>query len=66
MRAIEPSAEVDALVASINSQRKAYYAEIAEKNGISLKAVEARAGVKAIELSAPGAYIDTGEGWRKK
>ena len=61
--AVKPSAEVDALVMSINSQRKVYYQEIASKNGITLQAVEARAGLKAIEKTAPGGYINTGDGW---
>jgi uncharacterized protein len=64
--AVKPSAEVDALVVSINSQRKVYYQEIAKKNDISLQAVEARAGLKAIEKTAPGGYINTGDGWIQK
>lgn len=64
--AVKPSADVDALVNSINSQRKVYYQEIAEKNGISLQAVEARAGQKAIEKTTPGGFINTGDGWVKK
>jgi len=64
--AVKPSADVDALVTSINSQRKAYYQEIATRNGISLQAVEVRAGQKAIEKTAAGGYINTGDGWRKK
>jgi uncharacterized protein YdbL (DUF1318 family) len=64
--AIKPSAEVDALVASINSQRKVYYQEIATKNGISLQAVEVRAGEKAIEKTAAGDYVNIGTGWQKK
>ncbi len=64
--AVKPSAEVDALVISINSQRKVYYQDIATKNGISLQAVEARAGLKAIEKTAPGGYINTGDGWLQK
>ncbi|MCB1690191.1 MAG: YdbL family protein [Halioglobus sp.] len=64
--AVKPSPEVDALVVSINSQRKVYYQDIATKNGISLQAVEARAGLKAIEKTAPGDYINTGDGWLQK
>lgn len=64
--AVKPSPEVDALVMSINSQRKVYYQEIANKNDITLQAVEARAGLKAIEKTAPGDYINTGDGWLKK
>jgi uncharacterized protein YdbL (DUF1318 family) len=64
--AIKPSTEVNALVASINSQRKAQYQKIATKNGISLEAVEVRAGQKAIERTSPGEFINTGSGWQKK
>jgi uncharacterized protein YdbL (DUF1318 family) len=64
--AVKPSAEVDALVVSINTQRKVYYQEIASKNGITLQAVEARAGLKAIEKTGPGGYINTGDGWLQK
>ncbi len=60
------SAEVEALVSSINSQRKAHYLKIASKNDISLAAVEVRAGKKAIEKTPAGQYISTGEGWQKK
>jgi uncharacterized protein YdbL (DUF1318 family) len=64
--AIKPSGEVDALVANINSQRKAQYQKIAKKNGISLQAVEARAGVKALQKTPAGEYINTGTGWQVK
>jgi len=60
------SAEVNRLVAEINSKRKAHYNKIASKNGISLEAVEVRAGQKAIEKSDSGAYINRGDGWEKK
>lgn len=64
--AIKPSTEVNALVANINSQRKAQYQKIATKNSISLEAVEVRAGQKAIEKTSPGEFINTGSGWQKK
>ena len=64
--AIKTSEEVDALVANINSQRKAQYQKIAKKNGISLQQVEARAGVKALEKTPTGEYINTGTGWQVK
>lgn len=64
--AVKPSPEVDALVISINSQRKVYYQDIATKNDISLQAVEARAGLKAVEKTAPGGYVNTGDGWLQK
>jgi uncharacterized protein YdbL (DUF1318 family) len=60
------SPEVEALVDAINSQRKAQYQNIADKNGISLEAVEVRAGKKAIEKTPAGEYISTGSGWQKK
>lgn len=64
--AVKPSPEVDALIISINSQRKVYYQDIATKNDISLQAVEARAGLKAVEKTAPGGYVNTGDGWLQK
>jgi uncharacterized protein YdbL (DUF1318 family) len=66
LAAVKPSTEVDALVASINSQRKAHYQKIATKNSISLEAVEARAGLKAMEKTPVGEFIDVGTGWQKK
>ena len=66
LAAVKPSAEVNKLVESINKQRKAQYQKIAEKNGISLEAVEVRAGKKAIEKTGPGEYVNTGGGWQKK
>lgn len=64
--AVQSSAEVDALVQEINTQRKAHYQKIADKNDITLQAVEARAGLKAIEKTPPGEYVNTGAGWQKK
>lgn len=63
---IKPSSEVDTLVSDINNKRKAYYQKIADKNGISLQAVEVRAGQKAIEKTAPGEFINIGGGWEEK
>ncbi|MFL3653733.1 MAG: YdbL family protein [Halioglobus sp.] len=64
--AIKPSTKVTALVADINSQRKVYYQEIANQNSISLQAVEARAGIKAIEKTPPGEFVNSGAGWQLK
>jgi uncharacterized protein YdbL (DUF1318 family) len=64
--AVKPSGEVDALVISINNQRKVYYQGIAAKNDISLQAVESRAGLKAIEKTTAGGYVNTGDGWLQK
>lgn len=66
LAAVKPSNDVNALVESINSKRKAHYQKIATKNGISLEAVEVRAGQKAIEKTPAGQYINSGGGWQKK
>lgn len=63
----KPSAEVAALVADINSQRKAKYQEIATRNGTGLAAVEALAAKKAIEKTPAGEMIKLPSGeWLKK
>lgn len=66
LAAVKPSGEVNKLVESINAQRKAHYQKIAKKNGISLEAVEVRAGKKAIEKTPRGEFINSGSGWQKK
>ena len=66
LAAVKPSGEVDNLVASINSKRKAHYQQIAKQNGISLQAVEVRAGQKAMKKTPAGEYINSGGGWKKK
>lgn len=64
--AVKPSAEVNALVADINAQRRAHYRKIAVDNDITLQAVEARAGLKAIQKTPAGGFVNTGAGWQKK
>lgn len=64
--AVKPSADVNALIESINAQRKAHYQKIAAKNKISLEAVEARAGQKAISKTPAGQLVNPGSGWQKK
>lgn len=64
--AVDSSPEVQKLVDDINQKRREYYQKIADKNGISLLAVEVRAGQKAIEKTERGHLINTGEGWEKK
>lgn len=66
LAAVKPSGDVNSLVESINSQRKAHYKKIAEKNGISLQAVEVRAGQKAIGKTPAGEFVNSGGGWQKK
>ena len=64
--AVKPSGEVNALVKDINSQRKAHYQKIAQKNKISLEAVEVRAGQKAISKTPSGQLVNSGGGWQTK
>ena len=66
LAAVKPSGEVDKLIANINGKRKAHYQQIAKKNGITLQAVEVRAGQKAMEKTSAGEYINSGGGWEKK
>ena len=61
-----PSAEVRALVKDVNAKRRAKYQQIATKNNISMTDVEALAGQKALEKTAPGNYIKPAGSWRKK
>ena len=61
-----PSAEVTALIESINAQRKIKYTEIAARNNTSLQAVEQLAGKKAIEKSTPGSFVKMGGSWQQK
>ncbi len=61
------SADARALVAEINAKRKAAYEQLAQANNLELNAVEALAGQKAIDKTAPGNYVRTAGGaWRKK
>jgi hypothetical protein len=59
-------ADVVALVDDVNGRRQAEYARIAKQNGIERSEVEALAGRKAIERTAPGGWIFTNGGWRQK
>lgn len=58
--------EITALVNSVNTQRNAQYQRIASQNGIAVSDVEALAGKKAIEKSAPGHYVNIAGQWQKK
>jgi uncharacterized protein YdbL (DUF1318 family) len=62
-----PSSAVQSLVSSINAKRRAEYERIANTNGISVADVQALAGQKALQKTAPGHYVKAqGQGWRKK
>jgi len=60
------SEEVISLVKSINTKRKAKYQEIALSKGIDLKAVEKQAGIRTIQKTQTGYFINKGQGWQKK
>ena len=62
----EASAEVRALIADVNTKRKAKYQSIAAQNNAGLETVELLAGKKAIEKTRPGHYIQSATGWKKK
>lgn len=64
--AVQSTGEVNALVKSINTQRKAHYQEISRKNGTPLGTVEKLAGEKLINRAPRGQYINRGSGWVKK
>lgn len=58
--------EVTALINDINAKRKAVYADIAQRNGTAVDAVEQLAGKKAIEKTPAGQYVRTPAGeWVK-
>lgn len=62
-----PDSETKNLINDINAKRKAKYAEIAAKNGTAVAAVEALAGKKAVQETAPGNYVQLPSGaWTKK
>lgn len=63
---VKANAEVEDLITTINTKRKAKYTEIARKNGISLEKVEKLAGKKAIEKTPTGQYVKIDGAWLKK
>ena len=62
----EPAADVVVLVKDVNAKRRAEYERIAAKNGLQRGQVEALAGQKAIERTAPGSYVYRGGSWARK
>lgn len=64
---VKATSDAVQLAAEINTKRRAAYEAIAKKNGATLDQVAILAGQKAIEKTAPGAYIQTPDGqWIKK
>ncbi len=61
------SAEVKALIGTINQKRKQTYAAIAQKNNLSVKKVSAMAYRKAIKKTASGHAFQAPDGsWKTK
>lgn len=59
--------DVQALVDNTNAERLSKYQQIAAKNGTPLEQVQALAGRKLLENTAPGQYImNAGGSWQKK
>jgi uncharacterized protein len=60
-------ANVRSLVDQINAERRARYAEIAQKQGAPVEAVAQIAGTKLIERAGPGEYVMGASGqWQRK
>jgi uncharacterized protein len=60
-------ADVVQLVEQVNGERRAKYAEIAQKQGAPVEAVAQIAGTKLIERAAPGEYVMGADGqWQRK
>ncbi|MEO5336454.1 MAG: YdbL family protein [Magnetospirillum sp. WYHS-4] len=58
---------VKSLVDDVNAQRRANYEDIARRQNTSRSAVEAVAGTRLQDMTAPGGFIqDTSGGWRRK
>lgn len=64
---VRGGAGVDALVSSVNAQRRAQYKRTASDTGRALSEVEAIAGQQLIGRARSGWFVqDSGGGWRKK
>ncbi|QTH71317.1 YdbL family protein [Pseudoalteromonas xiamenensis] len=56
------SQEVESLVKDINQKRKIAYADIAERNNLTLDQVAARAGIKNLERTQVGLLVENAQG----
>ena len=63
---VKNSADAKSLVDSINAKRKAKYAQLAKKHGITLAQVEQQAGKKALQKTAKGHFVKVNGKWVKK
>lgn len=63
---VQPGGQAAEIARLINQARRAEYQRLASQNGIQLGDVEAMAGKKALEKTAPGQYIRLDGQWRRK
>ena len=61
-----PSTEIRDLVDDVNARRRIRYQAIADENGITLKAVQQRAGHTSIQKTRRGHYVKVGGSWQRK
>lgn len=62
-----PSAEVQALITSTNDGRRQVYADLAQRNGITVEAVGIVSAEKLREKAASGEYVQSPNGqWVRK
>lgn len=65
--AVQGGAEVQALVDSVNAQRRAAYQDVARRTGAPLAAVEQEAGAKLIARAPAGQFVLNASGqWVRK
>ena len=60
------SADVKALVESVNDKRRQIYAEQAKKNNKTLAEIEAIAARRNLDRTQSGHYVKVGGSWQKK
>lgn len=58
--------DVKALVQDVNRKRRAEYEQIAGKNGVAVDQVARLTAEKVIRQAAPGHYVQTPSGWKKR
>jgi hypothetical protein len=61
------SAELRREVGAVNQQRKAYYSQIAQKNGVTIEVAAAMTAEKLITQASPGQCVRDSTGqWKRK
>lgn len=61
-----PPIEVLRLLQDVNDQRRAVYAQLANRNKADIRSVEAIAGAKAIQRTPAGQYVYLDGRWQRK